>query len=60
MNKIKFGYSTQKNGKLFFLCWIAYFSTYICRLNFSAVMPELINGGILSESEAASVSSAFL
>lgn len=54
-----FGYSTAYNGKLFLMCWIAYFSTYICRLDFSAVMPDLINDGVFTQSQTASVSSAF-
>lgn len=59
MKKLSFGYQNHYNGTLFFLCWIAYFSTYICRLNYSAVMPELSSGGIFTESQIAAVSSAF-
>lgn len=59
MRGMKFGYESRTGGKLFFLCWAAYFSTYICRLNFSAVMPELLNLHVFTESQAASVSSAF-
>lgn len=59
MNRATFGYRNSYNGNLFFLCWIAYFSTYICRLNYSAVMPELSAGGIFTESQIAAVSSAF-
>lgn len=54
-----FGYKNAYNGRLFLLCWIAYFSTYICRLNFSAVMPELLNSGSFTQSQTAAVSSAF-
>lgn len=56
---MKFGYESRTGGKLFFLCWAAYFSTYICRLNFSAIMPELISRHVFTESQVASVSSAF-
>lgn len=59
MKQKYFGYRTAYNGQLFLLCWIAYFSTYICRLNFSAVMPDLINDGAFTQSQTASVSSAF-
>ena len=57
--KKRFGYKNAYNGRLFLLCWIAYFSTYICRLNFSAVMPELLGSGAFTQSETAAVSSAF-
>ena len=59
MKKAKFGYQNAYGGSLFFLCWVAYFSTYICRLNYSAVMPELTSSGIFTESEIAAVSSSF-
>ncbi len=45
--------------RLFQLCWAAYFATYICRLNFSAVMPELSALALFSKSQIASVSSCF-
>ncbi|HIT54241.1 MAG TPA: MFS transporter [Candidatus Fimivicinus intestinavium] len=45
--------------RLFQLCWAAYFATYICRLNFSAVMPELSALELFSKSQIASVSSCF-
>lgn len=57
--KTLFGYKSNDCGKLFLLCWIAYFATYICRLNFSAVMPELSANGVFSQDKIASVSSAF-
>lgn len=59
MKQQNFGYNTAYNGRLFLLCWIAYFSTYICRLNFSAVMPDLISGGAFTQSQTAAISSAF-
>lgn len=59
MKRKFFSYKSAFNGRLFLLCWIAYFSTYICRLNFSAAMPELIGGGVLTQSQTATVSSAF-
>ncbi len=59
MKQQNFGYKTAYNGRLFLLCWIAYFSTYICRLNFSAVMPDLISDGAFTQSQTAAISSAF-
>lgn len=53
------GYRTAKERNLFLLCWVAYFSTYICRLNYSAVMPELSALGVYTEAQIASVSSCF-
>ena len=41
MTKFRCGYQDGDHAQLFFLCWVAYFSTYICRLNYSAVMPEI-------------------
>lgn len=59
MSKMLLGYKNKNYRNLFLLCWAAYFSTYICRLNFSAVMPELTNGNVFSSSQIAAVSSAF-
>lgn len=53
------GYEDKKNQKLCILCWIAYASTYICRLNYSAVMPDLEKLGVFPESQIAAISSAF-
>lgn len=53
------GYKNKYSLKLFLACWTAYFSTYICRLNFSIVTPELIRNNVLTESQIAAVSSAF-
>ena len=53
------GYEDKKNQKLCILCWIAYASTYICRLNYSAVMPELEKLNVFPESQIAAISSAF-
>lgn len=59
MEKNFFGYNSRRDGSLFLLCWLAYTSTYICRLNFSAVIPELTAGGVMSESRIAAISSVF-
>lgn len=59
MSKMLLGYKNKNYRDLFLLCWAAYFSTYICRLNFSAVMPELSGGNVFSSSQIAAVSSAF-
>lgn len=53
------GYKSKNAFSTFLLCWTAYFSTYVCRLNFSAAMPELQAGNVFSESRIAAVSSVF-
>lgn len=53
------GYNSKRNRDIFLICWLAYSATYICRLNFSSVIPELTADGVFSESKIASVSSAF-
>ena len=55
-NRVGFGPCEKR---LFLLCWTAYFATYICRLNFSAVMPELNTLGLFTKAQMASVSSCF-
>ncbi len=44
---------------LFFLCWFVYFSSYIGRKNFSAVMPQMILEGILKTSQAGTINTIF-
>lgn len=57
--KSKWGYETFKERNLFLLCWIAYFSTYLCRLNFSAIMPEISAKQLYTETQIAMISSCF-
>lgn len=59
MEKKFLGYNSKRDGGLFLLCWLAYTSTYICRLNFSAVIPELTAENVMSESRIATISAAF-
>lgn len=60
MTAEKYGvYRTKNAFSTFLLCWVAYFSTYVCRLNYSAVMPELRAGAVFPESRIAAVSSVF-
>ena len=59
MKKQHFGYRSKRELHIFLFCWMAYFSTYIGRLNFSAVIPELQAEGIWTGTQIASVSSAF-
>ena len=59
MQKQYFGYKTAKNLKVFLLCWVAYFSTYVGRLNFSAVLPEIQKAGGWTDTQIASVSTIF-
>lgn len=53
------GYKTKNAFFIFLICWVGYFSTYVCRLNFSAVIPELQAGNVFSETRIAAVSSVF-
>lgn len=53
------GYKTKNAFFTFLICWVGYFSTYVCRLNFSAVIPELQAGNVFSETRIAAVSSVF-
>ena len=41
---------------LFLLCWIAYFTAYIGRLNYSSAMSDMIQTGILTQSHAGFIS----
>lgn len=41
---------------LFGMCWLAYFSSYIGRLNYSSAMPAMIRSSILTTSEAGFIS----
>ncbi len=59
MTQKHFGYKSKNHFFTFLLCWTAYASTYICRLNFSAAMPELQANAVFSETRIAAVSSAF-
>lgn len=59
MKKAYLGYKNKYSMRLFLACWVAYFSTYICRLNFSVVTPELMKNSVLTEPQIALVSSAF-
>lgn len=48
---------SEKIGKyLFLLCWAAYFTSYLGRLNFSSAMSSIIEDGVLSFSQAGTVS----
>lgn len=44
---------------LFFLCWIAYFSTYIGRLNYSAGLTEIIRTEGFSKGQAGMIGTGF-
>lgn len=59
MTQKYFGYKSKNQFFTFFLCWLAYASTYVCRLNFSAAMPELQANAVFSETRIAAVSSVF-
>lgn len=59
MTQKYYGYKAKNAFFIFLLCWVAYFSTYVCRLNFSAVIPELQAGNVFTETRIAAVSSVF-
>lgn len=44
---------------LVIICWLAYFSTYLGRLNFSASMNEIINTGFLTKTGAGMIGTGF-
>lgn len=44
---------------LFCLCWAAYFLTYFGRLNYNAVMTQVIAGGVLTKPQAGMLGTAF-
>ncbi|NBJ92249.1 MFS transporter [Parablautia muri] len=44
---------------LFLLCWCVYFASYIGRLNYSSVMSSMIEEGLLSFSQAGSISMVY-
>ena len=52
-----------KNNKmafyLFLLCWLAYFTSYIGRLNFSSSMTAMIEEQVLAESQAGFISMVY-
>ncbi len=53
------GYKTNRDKNLFLLCWLAYSATYVCRYNFSSVIPQLTQQNVFPEGKIASISSAF-
>ncbi len=44
---------------LFALCWAAYFTSYISRLNYSSAMPEMLRLSVLDKSQAGFISMAY-
>lgn len=44
---------------LFFLCWFAYFTSYIGRLNYSSAMTAMIQDAILTKSQAGFISMVY-
>lgn len=44
---------------LFWLCWIVYFCTYLGRLNYSSAMPQMINAGFITRSQAGLISTLY-
>lgn len=51
---------SEKYSKLIFIaCFVAYASSYIGRINFSAALPAIINDGFFTKTEAGIIGSAF-
>ena len=51
---------SEKYSKLMFsACFAAYTASYIGRINFSAVLPEIIGNGLFTKTEAGIIGSAF-
>ena len=44
---------------LFFLCWFAYFTSYIGRLNYSSAMTAMIQEAVLTKSQAGFISMVY-
>lgn len=44
---------------LFALCWAVYFVSYLGRLNYSAAMTQLLEGGVLQKTQAGLISTLF-
>ena len=44
---------------LFALCWAAYFTSYIGRLNYSSAMPEMLRLSVLDKSQAGFISMSY-
>ena len=44
---------------LFIMCWLAYFSSYIGRLNFTSSMSEMILNNVITKKQAGSVNMMF-
>jgi len=44
---------------LFWICWIAYFSTYLGRLNYNAVIVEIVQSGFSTKTQAGLVSTSY-
>lgn len=46
----------KKATVLFLLCWVAYFSSYLGRLNYSSAMSSIMDDGVLTLSQAGMIS----
>ncbi|MEG1775175.1 MAG: MFS transporter [Clostridia bacterium] len=52
-------YDERQGKRLFWLCWLAYFASYIGRQNYSAAMADMIAAGVLTTTQGGAVSTAF-
>ena len=56
-------HENRTNGSakvLFLLCWLVYFASYLGRLNYTSVMPEMIGAGLLTKPQAGMLGTAYL
>ena len=49
----------KKATVLFLLCWVAYFSSYLGRLNYSSAMSSIMDDGVLTLSQAGLISMVY-
>lgn len=59
MHKYKKITDVRMTTLLFVLCWIAYFTSYLGRLNYSSAMTVMIRETVLSKSQAGFISMAY-
>lgn len=59
MEKFKKIENHQMTCLLFWLCWFAYFTSYIGRLNYSSAMTAMIQEAVLTKSQAGFISMVY-
>ena len=46
----------ERRQRCYFACWVAYFSSYLGRLNYSSAMSSIMDDGVLTLSQAGLIS----